>query len=273
MQLIKKSVGKGGTNDESDAKAVQELLNKFMKLGGYQKLGVDGKVGKLTIEAISAFQKNVMGMKRPDGLVEPGRDTLKKLNESPKAVEKEEKEKGKEEGGGGKKRGKILGETTGVGKDILDYLMGVADHYGLSINITSGRRSPDEQGEAMFDNWIKLKRGNVYKSSTLSNSDKKKLDEFYIKAVEDKKASSADKKKAENDFKALATDKVGAKSKHASGRAVDVAQRSVTSNAYKAIVQALKEVPEGGRTDIYHFESDSSVPFPSDDIKAKWPKP
>ena len=166
----------------------------------------------------------------------------------------------------------VTGKTSGVGSDIIDYLDAVGENYSITLNVTSGKRSPEEQGEAMFDNWIKLKRGNVYSSSALSSSDKKTLDEYYVTAMEDDKASSADKKKAETEFKKLATEKVGKKTKHASGRAVDVAQSSVSDKAYKAITLQMDEVPEGGRTDIYHFESTSAVPAVTDEIKAKWPK-
>ena len=166
----------------------------------------------------------------------------------------------------------VTGKTSGVGSDIIDYLAAVGENYSITLNVTSGKRSPEEQGEAMFDNWIKLKRGNVYSSSALSSSDKKTLDEYYVTAMEDDKASSADKKKAETEFKKLATEKVGKKTKHASGRAVDVAQSSVSDKAYKAITLHMDEVPEGGRTDIYHFESTSTVPAVTDEIKAKWPK-
>jgi len=168
--------------------------------------------------------------------------------------------------------GGVSGKTSGVGSDIIDYLEAVGEHYNVTLNVTSGKRSPEEQGEAMFDNWIKLKRGDVYGASALSANDKKTLDDYYKKAKEDDKASDADKKTAETEFKKLATEKVGKKSKHSTGRAVDVAQSSVSTKAYKIITLELDEVPEGGRTDIYHFESTSKVPAVTDAMKTKWPK-
>ena len=165
----------------------------------------------------------------------------------------------------------VTGKTSGVGSDIIDFLDAVAANYSITINVTSGKRSPEEQGDAMFDNWIKLKRGNVYSSATLSGTDKKTLDEYYVKAMEDDAASDADKKKAEEDFKKLATEKVGKKTKHATGRAVDVAASPISDKVYKAITSQMDEVPEG-RTDIYHFESVSKVPKVTDDMKTKWPK-
>jgi hypothetical protein len=165
----------------------------------------------------------------------------------------------------------VTGKTSGVGADIIDYLDAVASHYGVTINVTSGKRTAEEQGKAMFDNWIKLKRGDVYKTETLTAADKQKLDGYYTTAKEDAKASSADKKRAEDEFKKLATEKVGKKSKHFTGRAVDVPQAGLAANVKKAILLHMKEVPEGGRTDIHHFES-AKVPAVTDAIKAKWPK-
>src|SRR5215475_6209578 len=131
--------------------------------------------------------------------------------------------------------GGVAGKTSGVGSDIIDYLRAVGENYSVTINITSGKRSPEEQGIAMFENWIKLKRGNVYSAATLTGDDKKTLDGYYKTAMEDPKASDEDKKKAETDFKKLATDKVGKKSKHATGRAVDVVHSTVSDKVYKAI--------------------------------------
>lgn len=167
--------------------------------------------------------------------------------------------------------GGVTGKTSGVGSDIIDFLKAVGENYSVTLNITSGKRSADEQGIAMFDNWIKLKRGDVYSSATLSGDDKKTLDGYYKTAMEDSKATDEDKKKAETEFKKLATEKVGKKSKHTTGRAVDVAQNTVSTKVYNAITSQMDEVPEG-RTDIYHFESVSKVPAVTDDMKKKWPK-
>jgi hypothetical protein len=168
--------------------------------------------------------------------------------------------------------GKVTGKTSGVGKDIIDYLEAVAEHFGKNIVVTSGKRDPKQQAQAMFDNWIKLKRGAVYKTETLPVADRKKLDEYYQTAVEKKDASASDKAKAKKDFLDLAEEKVGKKTRHASGRAVDVARSGVTSGMYKAITQYLKDIPEGGRTDIYHFESTSTVPKVTEEMEKAWGK-
>ena len=165
--------------------------------------------------------------------------------------------------------------TVGVGKDIIDYLTAVNNHYSISIKVTSGKRNASEQGVAMFNNWFKasgndLKRGKVYKKTTLPDADRLKLDGYYKTAKEDKKAKLADKAKAEKAFKKLASDKVGTKSKHVKGRAVDVAKVTVPKKAYTAITKKMKEVKEG-RADIYHFESTATIPAVTEAMKKTWP--
>src|SRR5215470_3460117 len=71
---ISKSVGKGGKNNSEDVKIVQAALNG--KIGA--SLAVDGDCGKKTIAAIKVFQKS-MGMSKPDGRVDPGKDTANAL--------------------------------------------------------------------------------------------------------------------------------------------------------------------------------------------------
>jgi hypothetical protein len=165
----------------------------------------------------------------------------------------------------------VSGKVKGVGGDILAFLDAVADHYGLAIKATSGKRTPDEQAEAMWNNWIKLKRGRVYSNRALPNTDRKTLDDSYAKVFEDDQASDADKKQAEAEFMRLAAARLGKKSRHATGRAIDVVRRTVPDNAYKAITLLMSEVPEGGRKDIYHFESVSKLPPVTDAMKAQWP--
>lgn len=68
------SVGRNGWNRPEDVKRVQRYLN----LAG-QSLTVDGIAGSMTIAAIERFQREIAGVLRPDGLVEPGRTTWKAL--------------------------------------------------------------------------------------------------------------------------------------------------------------------------------------------------
>lgn len=74
------SVGKGGRNNLQDVKTVQTLLNERIKIPTPQ-LKVDGKCGRKTKEAITEFQKNSVGIMRPDGRVDPAGRTLTALND------------------------------------------------------------------------------------------------------------------------------------------------------------------------------------------------
>jgi len=166
----------------------------------------------------------------------------------------------------------ISGKTAGVGKDIIDFLDAVAKHFGCNFVVTSGLRSSDGQARAMYENWTKMHRGvkpdgcNVYSKSVLSEANRKKLDEYYRKANEDKTATGADKKKAEKDFLDLAS---MVKSAHEKGRAVDIPKSSIPKAAYSAIVKRMTEKTEG-RNDIYHFQADSTIAAVTDKDQADW---
>jgi peptidoglycan hydrolase-like protein with peptidoglycan-binding domain len=82
---IRASVGHGGSNREDDVRSVQFLLNKFImaqRLSRRTPLEVDGRVGPQTIGGIEDFQRIFVGMRSPDGRVDPGGRTLEKLNGS-----------------------------------------------------------------------------------------------------------------------------------------------------------------------------------------------
>ena len=75
------SVGEAGKNNSSDVIAIQNLLNKWVDT----KIAVSGlctgKPDDATVKAIRAFQG--LYTKTPDGRVDPGGNTLKKLNSEP----------------------------------------------------------------------------------------------------------------------------------------------------------------------------------------------
>lgn len=78
---IKGSVGsraKGARNSKADVELVQKLL-----LGaGFDPKGIDGLIGPNTVNAIMAFQRTWWS--NPDGLIEPGKTTIRKLIEAQK---------------------------------------------------------------------------------------------------------------------------------------------------------------------------------------------
>lgn len=82
MVSINASVGEKGRNLYNDVKIVQKLLNEH-SLPPLRALKVDGIAGEATIAAIRHFQSVRVGMKNPDGRVDPGGLTLRKLKDVP----------------------------------------------------------------------------------------------------------------------------------------------------------------------------------------------
>lgn len=155
--------------------------------------------------------------------------------------------------------GGVQGKTHGVGQDIINYLRTIGQYFGITIAVTSGYRDINGQARAMFDNWLKLQRGNVYKKTTLPDNDRKVLDEYYNSCV----VAKDDHHKrliAHQNFLTLAAKTVGTKSQHCKGRAVDIARASLSRSAHSAILWKMREVPEGKRTDICHFECVYNIP-------------
>lgn len=76
MEDIDKAVGVGGINRPADVRIVQRLLNEK----GFPSGPVDGQFGPRTRHAITTFQGTFM--RRPDGLIEPGGMTIRRLNEA-----------------------------------------------------------------------------------------------------------------------------------------------------------------------------------------------
>ena len=72
---ISGSVGKGGKNDAADVRVVQTLLNNHGN-----RLTVDGDCGAKSIAAIEKFQKEVVGLSKPDGRIDPGGRTWTALS-------------------------------------------------------------------------------------------------------------------------------------------------------------------------------------------------
>ncbi|MCA9133726.1 MAG: M15 family metallopeptidase [Planctomycetales bacterium] len=82
MTTISGSVGRNGQNQDADVRIVQELLNRHVPRLGVQPLVVDGDVGPLTLAAITAFQRQVVGFARPDGRVDPNGRTWRALTQA-----------------------------------------------------------------------------------------------------------------------------------------------------------------------------------------------
>ncbi len=81
---IKGSVGADGKNGKADTRIIQKLLNAIFPS---TLLSVDGDCGPKTIRRIKRFQKRFMA--KPDGRVDPGGRTLKKLNAAAPGMQKD----------------------------------------------------------------------------------------------------------------------------------------------------------------------------------------
>jgi hypothetical protein len=82
-KTILASVGLHGKNLDLDVRTIQDLLNKVPVDQGGPKvpLEIDGICGPLTRGAIQNFQLRQFGWSGADGRVDPGHQTLAKLNE------------------------------------------------------------------------------------------------------------------------------------------------------------------------------------------------
>ncbi|WP_264212479.1 peptidoglycan-binding domain-containing protein [Leisingera thetidis] len=90
------SVGRKGKNLPEDVKAVQQLLNAFAANAGFKKLKVDGTPTPVLEKTIGLFQQEVCGFK-PDCRIDPGKNTIKKLNAGPAKAKAEQKAKDKKD--------------------------------------------------------------------------------------------------------------------------------------------------------------------------------
>jgi hypothetical protein len=81
MTTISGSVGRGGRNLESDVKAVQKMLNEqISRIPPLARLNISGIVDIATIHTINEYQRRVVGIRVPDGRVDPRGRTLACLN-------------------------------------------------------------------------------------------------------------------------------------------------------------------------------------------------
>ena len=76
---IVRSVGRSGGNLKQEVQYVQALLNIHRQRQRLTALKLDGLAGPKTIEAIEEFQRNVVGIRPPDGRVDPGARTIAAL--------------------------------------------------------------------------------------------------------------------------------------------------------------------------------------------------
>ena len=91
MTVITAPVGRRGNlapqvemNRSADVSSVQTLLNHHAQSSGLtQPLQVTGQCDESTMRAIETFQRQVVGLRRPDGRVDPGGRTIRALDNPP----------------------------------------------------------------------------------------------------------------------------------------------------------------------------------------------
>jgi hypothetical protein len=134
MAKIGASVGTGGDNRPDDVKAVQTLLNlNIARLAPLPPLDVDGECDAATVQAITEFQRKVLGAAQPDGRVDPDGRTLAKLSEAgPRTIT-------------------LTGlPLPGPAEKVLTEILSAA---GLvTAQVTSVTRTPAEQARVMYEN-------------------------------------------------------------------------------------------------------------------------
>jgi hypothetical protein len=80
MAKLRDAVGPAQPNRSADVSTIQALLNRNQAfLIPMAPLSIDGRFGPGTRAAIEAYQKRVMHMAQPDGVVSPGGPTLQSL--------------------------------------------------------------------------------------------------------------------------------------------------------------------------------------------------
>lgn len=79
MLRLEGSVGQGGDNLPNDVRTVQHALNRH-DLTPLTRLEEDGRCGPATIRAVRQFQVRHLNMTSPDGRVDPGGRTLRRLS-------------------------------------------------------------------------------------------------------------------------------------------------------------------------------------------------
>ena len=213
-----------------EVKRLQELLNK--KLTPNPNLVADGIFGKKTEAAVKAFQK--ANQLTVDGLAGP--NTMASLEK--------------------RGNGKVVGNTAGVTAILVQGLKAVADHYGVIITVTSGKRNPTDQARAMWNNWkTNLREGAIYVALRQDKATLQKLRNAY---------DSGDRATFDSTVKQIAPKL----SRHLSGDAVDV-KKSTNNKAVKAMASMFHHVAE---KTCHHFDTKKRPGKIDGKVKARWPK-
>lgn len=242
---ISGSVGKGGKNDAADVESVQKMLNNHAKAGGFKKLKVDGDYGKKTLGAIEAFQTKVEGLKKGTGLIESGKSSAKALANAPAK----------------RGAGKVTGKTSGVKKELLEFLQEVADHYGTTLKVTLGKYDEKKASMHALQSWgPKVINSHEIKMLGIGKSDSNEWNDLYIRAV------VQGDPRAEREFMHKMTGL-----HHVLGYCVGVTvdlEKSTPKNVRAALKTGLEEVAHA--KGLFYSMRNGNPPQVTEKLKAKW---
>jgi hypothetical protein len=133
MALIINDVGANARNNYYDVKVVQGLLKEAR-----YSTAVDGKVGRNTLEAIKSFQRDKLGLREPDAVIDANSRSVEVLSRF------------------ATRQYYLLNDNDiTIGQLVIPKLKELAIHFYYSSNgmvpvITSGTRTAQQQASAMF---------------------------------------------------------------------------------------------------------------------------
>ena len=146
MSRIAASVGHNGENRPDDVRSIQKLLNEH-SLPPLRPLDVDGHAGEKTIETIRHFQSSKLGLKKPDGRVDPNGRTMRALLDGPGSSDKpaadpapaDESRTPREERADRKRRSEFVGGSVREKENTTRIIDGLEPHFrGVRARVISG---------------------------------------------------------------------------------------------------------------------------------------
>jgi hypothetical protein len=257
MRILK--LGSNG----AEVKQLQSRLNAVLTPS--PRLTENGSFGPETRGAVERFQKTKS--LTADGIVGPGTHA---------ALQRAVPRAGATPGSG---NGRVNGDLTGVNDGIIAYLHAVANHYGTSIDVTSGKRTASGQAKAMWENWENLENGRKYIYLKNNEPTRAKLDGYRKAGAVTRNSTDAEKAKAlkaRQDFDATVISVAGGLSLHLTGHAVDVSTKTTGPKVLEALKGGFHYIPETDKKGVlkcHHFDTKlGPAPVVTAEIIAKWPK-
>lgn len=156
LKKISGKVGRGASNNASDVKTVQTLLNRFTSQAGFSKLKEDGLFGPRTEAALQAFQRKVMKTSSPKKVIEPGGDVLKHLNARVRDLKNLSGRKWFDNNQRNYPTSRSLSDLESGFQRKVRSFKAALEYAGATVTITATRR-PKKRAEVMNRAWLVMK--------------------------------------------------------------------------------------------------------------------